>query len=464
MNYRWLGEKVAGLNAKKCKDFQMKRAKKRTNQAPSLLEKILRRRARVGVVGLGYVGLPLAVAFAQHGFPVTGIDIDRDRVNSLNKGKNYLTDLKGTQLKKLVTEKRLRATTDWRVLADLDTVSICVPTPLRKTRDPDISYIVAVTEQIQKYLHKGQLIVLESTTYPGTTEEILLPQLSSTGLKVGEDFFLAFSPERIDPGNSSYTLKNTPKVIGGTTERCTQVAALLYRTIAEQIVPVGTTKTAEMVKLLENTFRAVNIGLVNEIALICDRLGVNTWEVISAAATKPFGFMPFYPGPGLGGHCIPVDPHYLSWKLRSMDYTARFIELAREVNQEMPAHVFKKIQGALNQKKKPLKGAKILLLGVAYKKNVADTRESPAYDVGKLLHEAGAQISYVDPWVPNWVTDWGKLKSKPWNGTTLKNCDCAVVLADHDAFNIAELILHAPLIVDTRNAVKNHPQKKVFRL
>jgi UDP-N-acetyl-D-glucosamine dehydrogenase len=275
---------------------------------------------------------------------------------------------------------------------------------------------------------------------------------------------LGFSPERIDPGNSKYTLKNTPKVIGGITARCTQIAAILYRTIVEQIVPVSSTKTAEMVKLLENTFRAVNIGLVNEIVLICDRLGVNVWEVIGAAATKPFGFMPFYPGPGLGGHCIPVDPHYLSWKLRSMDYTARFIELAREVNQEMPGYVFNKIQGALNNQKKPLKGAKILLLGVAYKKNVADTRESPAYDVGKLLHDAGARLSYIDPWVPVWNSDWGKLRSKSWNKSTLKNCDCTVLLADHDAFKITDLIQYAPLIVDTRNAVKNYPQKKVIHL
>lgn len=442
----------------------MKRAKKRTNTANTLLEKILRRRAHVGVVGLGYVGLPLAVAFAQHGFSVTGIDVDQSRVNSLNKGDNYLPDLRGTEVRKLVKSGKLKASSDWRVLRGLDTVSICVPTPLRKTRDPDISYIVAVTEQIVKFLHHGQLIVLESTTYPGTTEEILLPRLNTTGLKVGEDFFLGFSPERIDPGNIHYTLKNTPKVIGGITSRCTQVAALLYRTIADQIVPVSSTKSAEMVKLLENTFRAVNIGLVNEIALICDRLGVNVWEVITAAATKPFGFMPFYPGPGLGGHCIPVDPHYLSWKLRSMDYTARFIELAREVNQEMPAYVFKKIQGALNQQKKPLKGAKILLLGVAYKKNVADTRESPAYDVGKLLHDAGAHLSYVDPWVPRWSTEWGELRSKPWNGSTLKSCDCAVLLADHDDFKIADLVRHAPLIVDTRNAIKNPIQKKIFRL
>jgi UDP-N-acetyl-D-glucosamine dehydrogenase len=442
----------------------MKRSKKRTNIASGLLEKILRRRARVGVVGLGYVGLPLAVAFARHGFSVTGIDVDQGRVNSLNKGKNYLTDLKGPEVKKLVTEERLQATSDWDALENLDTVSICVPTPLRKTRDPDISYIIAVTGEIKRRLRKGQLIVLESTTYPGTTEEVLLSELSATGLKVGEDFFLAFSPERIDPSNAAYRLNNTPKVIGGTTERCTQVAALLYRTIVEQIIPVSSTKTAEMVKLLENTFRAVNIGLVNEIALICDRLGVNTWEVIAAAATKPFGFMPFYPGPGLGGHCIPVDPHYLSWKLRSMDYTARFIELAREINQEMPFHVFKKIQGALNQQKKVLKGAKILLLGVAYKKNVADTRESPAYDVGKLLHEAGAQLSYIDPWVPQWNTDWGLLRSKPWKGAILKNCDCAVILADHDAFNMAELVRYAPLIVDTRNAVKSHPQKNVIHL
>ena len=440
----------------------MTRAPKRTKLP--IIDKIIRRQAKVGVVGLGYVGLPLAVAFAEHGFKVTGIDIDAGRIASLKKGENYIPDLDDAKVAELVKKKVLRPSDSFNSLKDLDAISICVPTPLRKTRDPDISYIVAVTEEIRSRLHKGQIIVLESTTYPGTTEEILLPELESTGLKVGKDFFLAFSPERIDPANQKYTLKNTPKVMGGITPECTQVATLLYRTIIDQIIPVSSARSAEMVKILENTFRSINIGMVNELAVICDKLGVPTWEVIEAAATKPFGFMPFFPGPGLGGHCIPVDPHYLSWKLKTLNYTTRFIELASEVNQEMPNYVFRKIQSALNEKKKPVKGSKVLLVGVAYKKNVSDTRESPAYDVADLLHEAGAIISYTDPFVPTWNTDWAEYRSKKITPATLKGCDCAVILTDHDEFEMDKLVRHAPLIVDTRNATRGLSQKKVTLL
>jgi UDP-N-acetyl-D-glucosamine dehydrogenase len=430
----------------------------------SMVDKIIRRREKIAVVGLGYVGLPLAAAFAQAGFQVTGLEVDAAKVDALNRGKNYIPDLDDKLVARLVREGHLRASTDDRILAEVDAVSICVPTPLRKTRDPDISYIVEVTEKLKKHLKKGQIIVLESTTYPGTTEEVLLPALESGGFKVGRDFFLAFSPERIDPANRHFQLRNTPKVIGGITEQCTKAAALLYRSIVDEIVPVSGARAAEMVKLLENTFRAVNIGLVNEIALVCDKLNINTWEVIAAAATKPFGFMPFFPGPVLCGHCIPVDPHYLSWKLKTMDYTTRFIELAGEVNREMPGYVFKKIQAALNEKRKAVKGADILLLGVAYKKNVADTRESPAYDVAKLLHQAGARLSYSDPFVPQWQTDWQSYHSKRLTPAVLKAADCVVILTNHDDFNMSQVVRHSRAIVDTRNATVGLPQKKIVRL
>jgi len=430
----------------------------------ALLEKINRRNARIGVIGLGYVGLPLAVAFAEAGFRVTGIDLDAEKIKALQAGINYIPDVSDILLKQVRHSAYLDATSDFSVLKKLDAVSICVPTPLRKTRDPDISYIVDVTARIKKYLHAGQIIVLESTTYPGTTEELLLPELESTGLKVGRDVFLAFSPERIDPGNAKFGLKNTPKVIGGITADCTEVAVQLYGQIIQKVLPVSTSRSAEMVKLLENTFRAVNIGLVNEIALICDKLGINTWEVIEAAASKPFGFMPFYPGPGLGGHCIPIDPHYLSWKLRTMNYTTRFIELASEINHQMPEYVFQKIQNALNERKKSVKSAKVLLLGVAYKKNVSDVRESPAYELAKRLEENGAILNYSDPYVATWKTDRKTYRSKKLSPKLLKHSDCVVVMTDHDQFNYSEVAKHARLIVDTRNAMKKLPQKNVVRL
>jgi UDP-N-acetyl-D-glucosamine dehydrogenase len=435
-------------------------------QAPHrvLLDKIQARRARIGVIGLGYVGLPLAVGFAEAGFQVTGIDLDPRKVAALKAGKNYIPDISDALVKDLVKRGLLLATDDFRVAKGLDTVSICVPTPLRKSRDPDISYIVHATAELKKTLHKGQLIVLESTTYPGTTEEILLPELSSTGLKVGKDFFLAFSPERIDPGNARFGLKNTPKIVGGLTNACTEASAALYRQVSDKVLTVSSSASAEMVKLLENTFRAVNIGLVNEIAQICDKLKIDAWEVIEAAASKPFGFMPFFPGPGLGGHCIPIDPHYLSWKLRSMNYTTRFIELASEVNHEMPDYVFQKIQSALNERKKSVKDSKILLLGVAYKKNVSDVRESPAYDLARLLNDAGAKLSYSDPHVPTWATDWGSYRSQKLSPKLLKSSDCAVIVTDHQAFDYRQIVNSAALIVDTRNATKGLPMKKVVKL
>ncbi|MFO1464681.1 MAG: nucleotide sugar dehydrogenase [bacterium] len=436
----------------------------RKNSQAILLNRIQQRSARVGVIGLGYVGLPLAVAFAEAGFSVTGIDVDPKKIAALCAGKNYIPDIPDRLVQELARSGKLRATGDFGAARSLDAVSICVPTPLRKTRDPDISYIVHATSELKKTLHPGQLIVLESTTYPGTTEELVLPALQSEKFRVGRDFFLAFSPERIDPGNPRFGLKNTPKILGGVTPACTQVSAALYRHVADKVLEVSSSQTAEMVKLLENTFRAVNIGLVNEIAQICDKLKINTWEVIDAAASKPFGFMPFYPGPGLGGHCIPVDPHYLSWKLRSMNYTTRFIELASEINQEMPHYVFLKIQAALNERKKPLKGARVLLLGVAYKKNVSDTRESPAYDLAKLLEEAGASLSYSDPHVASWKTDLREYRSQKPNKVLLGRQDCVVILTDHEAFDYRGIVAASPLVVDTRNATKGLSQKKVVRL
>ena len=358
----------------------------------TLAERFARRTTPVAVIGQGYVGLPLAVEFARAGFPVYGIDLDARRIARLARGQSYIQDVPSSELAPLVRQGRLKPTTDFSVLRRCGAVSICVPTPLSKTRDPDMSYVVSAAEQVARYLHKQELVVLESTTYPGTTDELILPLLQKTGLKVGKDFYLAFSPERVDPGNPSFQTRNIPKVVGGITPHCTRVVAALYRQIMEQVVPVSSTRVAEMVKLLENTFRSVNIGLANETALLCERLGIDVWEVIDAAATKPFGFMPFYPGPGLGGHCIPVDPFYLSWKARSAGFEARFIELAGQVNGKMPDHVVRRVVQALNRRKKGVKGSRILVLGVAYKANIEDIRESPSLDVMELLWEMGAQL------------------------------------------------------------------------
>jgi len=425
-----------------------------------LKEKIVQHKAKISVIGLGYVGLPLAVEFSKAGFDVTGIEVDKDKVKMINQGNSYIQDVKQSELRELVRRGKLKATGDFSVLKEMDAVSICVPTPLRKTRDPDISYILAAVEEIAKYLHNGQLIVLESTTYPGTTREIILPKLASKKFLVGKDFYLAFSPERIDPGNREYTLKNTPKIVSGITRKCTGITSLLYKQIIDEVVPVSTTESAEMVKLLENTFRIVNVGLVNEIALICDRLKLDTWEVIDAAATKPFGFMPFYPGPGLGGHCIPVDPHYLSWKLKALNFYARFIELAGEINSKMPEFLVGKIDAALNERKKSIKGSKILILGVAYKSNLSDTRESPALDVMRLLREKGGRVVYSDPHVPQVEG----LKSIRLTKSSLRNADCVVITTAHSGYDYKEIVENARLVIDSRNATKGIKSKKIIKL
>ena len=431
-----------------------------------LLDKINNREALIGIVGLGYVGLPLAVAFAQEGFHVIGVDVDPGKVASLNRGESYVEDIPSVVLGPLVRDGLIRATTDYAEMAAANAISICVPTPLRKTKDPDISYIVHATDCLVAHLPpgEGQLIVLESTTYPGTTDEIVLPRFSRDGLEVGRDFFMAFSPERIDPGRTDFTVRTTPKVIGGVTPDCLAVAVALYGTVVDEPVPVSSTATAEMVKLLENTFRAVNIGLVNEVALMCDKLGLNVWEVVGAAATKPYGFMPFYPGPGLGGHCIPIDPHYLSWKLRTLNYTARFIELAAEVNSHMPDYVVSKVGDALNDERKAINGSRILVLGAAYKRDVGDVRESPALDVIHLLRERGAEVTYNDPHIASVQFDGYRLASVELSDEALAAADCVVVVTDHAFYDWGRIVANARLVVDTRNAIKSPGAARVVRL
>ncbi|MDM7914115.1 MAG: nucleotide sugar dehydrogenase [Candidatus Eisenbacteria bacterium] len=426
--------------------------------------KIREKTAHVGVIGLGYVGLPLAVEFARAGYRVTGIDVDPQKVAHLQAGRSYVQDVPDAELAPLVRSGRLVATTDASVLATCDTVDICVPTPLRKTRDPDVSFIVEALEKIALYLHPGMLIVLESTTYPGTTEELIQPRLEQTGLRVGVDFHLAFSPERVDPGNPRFQTRNIPKVVGGTTPECTKLAALLYGSCLGAVVPVGSPKVAEMAKLLENTFWSVNIGLVNELALMCDRMGIDVWEVIDAAATKPFGFMPFYPGPGLGGHCIPIDPFYLSWKARAAGFEARFIELAGQINSSMPHHVVRKVTLALNSIRKSVHGSRILILGVAYKANVDDVRESPALDILELLREMGGVVSYYDPRVTRIRLGEGTLESVELSEETLRECDCAVLVTAHDELPYERILEQCRLVVDTRNAWKGVESPKLFRL
>ncbi|MCS6882533.1 MAG: nucleotide sugar dehydrogenase [Oscillochloridaceae bacterium] len=420
-----------------------------------LLTKIADREARIAVIGMGYVGLPLAVVFAEAGFRVVGVDVDRRKVEALNAGHSYIEDIPSERLRPLASEGLLVATTDFAALRECDAVSICVPTPLNKTGDPDISYIADAAESIATRLRPGILIVLESTTYPGTTTEVLLPRLSQNdpGLKVGESFFLCFSPERVDPGRKDWTTANTPKVMGGVTPACLEVGQALYGAAIAAIVPVSSPEAAEMVKLLENTFRAVNIGLVNEVLLMCDKLGLDAWEVIEAAATKPFGFMKFTPGPGLGGHCIPIDPLYLSWKLRTLNYTARFIELASEINTAMPRYWVQKVQDALNDAGKAVKGSRVLVLGVAYKKDVSDIRESPALDIIHLLAEKGAQVSYHDPYVPSFSYDGVSLSAVKDLETALQYADCVVVATDHSSYDWAVVRETARLVVDTRRAL-----------
>jgi len=435
--------------------------------AKQLEKKILDRSAVIGVIGMGYVGLPLAIEFGRAGFKVIGIDIDQEKVRIVNSGRSHIDDINNYQVKELTDLRRLKCSTDFSILKDVDCVAIAVPTPLNKTKDPDVSFILSAVTEIKKYLQPGQLIILESTTYPGTTEELIMPMLEERGYKVGKDFFLAFSPERVDPGNSRYTTHNTPKVVGGVTAKCLKVSQSLYQQVITDVIPVSSTKAAEMVKLLENTFRSVNIGLVNEVALMCDRLQIDVWEVIDAAATKPFGFMRFYPGPGLGGHCIPIDPHYLSWKLRSLNYYARFIELAGDINSRMPEYVVEKISAALNSQKKSLSESKVLVLGVAYKKDIDDIRESPSLDIIKLLEAKKAQVLYNDPYVSELVLDGGnKYKSVHINARTVGSVDCVAILTDHSDYNYQWIVDKAKVVVDTRNATKNikSDRGKIFKI
>ena len=434
----------------------------------ALLEKIQNRTARTGVVGLGYVGLPLGVEFARNGLRTTGIDLDQRKVDEVNAGHSYIPDVPTADVAMLRAAGTLEATTDFSVIRELDTVNICVPTPLRKTKDPDMSYVVSASEQIAKYLHPGLLVILESTTYPGTTAELLQPMFEATGLVAGEDFFLAFSPERVDPSNEHFNTRNTPKVVGGTTPACSEIAAALYATAIDTIIPVTSTRVAEMVKLLENTFRAVNIGLVNELALMCDRMGIDVWEVVNAAKTKPFGFMPFYPGPGLGGHCIPIDPFYLSWKAKEAGFEARFIELAGQVNSSMPHYVADKVGFALNSQRKAVNGSQILVLGIAYKRDIDDIRESPALDVMHVLQDRGAAVSYADPHAPVLrARDWpGKtdLRSVDLSREEIARYDCVVILTDHRAFDWEMIAASATLLLDTRNALGVRAGEHIFRI
>jgi UDP-N-acetyl-D-glucosamine dehydrogenase len=433
----------------------------------ALNEKIHRRTARVAVLGLGYVGLPLASIFAEAGFTVMGIDPEKEKVEAIQRGESYILDVPTEQVARLVESGRLKATTDFSALALCDAVSVCVPTPLRKTRDPDLSYILSATRDLARYLHPGMVIVLESTTYPGTTRELVLPILTEANdLQVGVDFFLAFSPERVDPGRKDWTIENMPKVIGGITPDCGELASLWYDQVIDSVCLVSSAEVAEMSKLLENTFRMVNIGLVNEMALMCDRLEINVWEVIEAAATKPFGFMKFTPGPGLGGHCIPIDPLYLSWKLRSLDYTAHFIELASEINMNMPRHVLGLVQDALNMHTKSLSGSQVLVLGAAYKSDIDDPRESPAMDIIGLLRKKGTLVTYHDPYIAHISHEDWSLDCVPDLDTAVREADCVVIITDHSAYDYEAILENANLIVDTRNALGDvvGDHSKVVRL
>lgn len=429
----------------------------------TLIDRIQEKTARVGIVGLGYVGLPLAVEFAHCGFHVTGIDIRDDRNAILNQGTSYIQDVPSADIAQHVSAGRLNATSDFSVVRDLDTVNICVPTPLRKTKDPDMSYIIAACEEVAKYLHPGMLIILESTTYPGTTDELLLPMFEKTGLVAGRDFFLCFSPERVDPGNAKWQTRNIPKVVGGVTAECTQMGALFYSKALETVVPVSSARIAETVKLLENTFRMINIGLVNELAMMCSRMDIDVWEVINAAATKPFGFMPFYPGPGLGGHCIPIDPFYLSWKSKQAGIEARFIELAGYINGQMPIFVVETVQNALNDHAKAVRGSHIHIVGVAYKRDIDDLRESPAIDIIHLLRRRGAKVTVEDPYVPSIEVEGETFHSQ----NAAAEADCVVIVTDHRNVDYKALANNAKLLVDTRNAtrgVADGNTAKIYRL
>jgi UDP-N-acetyl-D-glucosamine dehydrogenase len=430
----------------------------------SELEKKLQdRSARLAVIGLGYVGLPLAVEYAKAGFEVVGIDLSTEKIESIRRGESYIGDVDAAELAALVESGKLTATTDYSVLAEVDSINICVPTPLSKTRDPDISYIDASVARIAETLHAGQLIILESTTYPGTTEEVILPRLEEKGLKVGKDFFLAFSPERVDPGNAQFSTKNIPKVVGGITPACTAAAVALYRCTLSEVVPVSSARVAETVKLLENTFRSVNIGMANEMAQMCHKMDIDVWEVIDAAATKPFGYMPFYPGPGLGGHCIPIDPFYLSWKARASGFEARFIELAGAVNASMPEFVVDLVSRALNEQSKPIRGSRVLVVGVAYKANIEDIRESPAVDIIQMLQQRGGELSYYDPHVASIGLD-GVQRLDALSPEALRGYDCAVIATAHRGVDHQAFVRHCPSVVDTRNALGADVPAHVLRL
>ena len=435
-----------------------------TDSYEVLEERIKTKQARFGVIGLGYVGLPLALTLNEAGFDVTGIDIDTNRVDAIVAGRSYITDISNDELQKAIAQKRFRATTDLSEIRNLDAVSICVPTPLRKTKDPDMSYIISAADAIAKVLRPGQLVILESTTYPGTTEELVLPALEAGGLKVGKDFFVAYSPERVDPGNPNFSTRDIPKVIGGVTPRCVQLARLLYGAAMKTIVPVSSTQVAEMVKLLENTFRSVNIALVNEIALMCAHMKIDVWEVIKGASSKPFGFMPFYPGPGLGGHCIPIDPLYLEWKSKIDGFESRFIGLADKINSGMPRYVVTRAMELLNEHGKAMRGSRIHILGVTYKKDISDSRESPALEVIKILMALGANVTYSDPFVPSLSIEGHSIEAIEPSRDVLASCDMAIVITNHTAFDYKDIIKNAPLVFDTRNATSGLKAKNLVRL
>jgi UDP-N-acetyl-D-glucosamine dehydrogenase len=432
----------------------------------TFLDKLKTKETQFCVIGLGYVGLPLAVEVANVGINVTGIEIDRKKVEKINRGENYIGDVKDDELKAAVDKGLITATTDFSVILDMDVVSICVPTPLNKLKDPDMSFITSALDEIEKYMHKDLVVILESTTYPGTTREYMLPRLEKSGLVCGKDFFLSFSPERVDPGNPVYLTKNTPKVLGGVTPACTEHSKAIYDQIFDEIVPVSSAEAAEMAKLLENTFRMINIGWVNELAIMCDRLGVDAWEVIDAAATKPFGFMKFYPGPGLGGHCIPIDPHYLSWKMKTLNYKTKFIDLAAEVNTSMPEYVVHTLMDGMNMHGKALNGSNIMVLGMAYKNDIDDLRESPAFDVYNLLEDRGATVCYHDPYCPSFKRDGGEVESMPLTAELLQSLDAVVITTAHSNVDYQFVVDNAKLVIDSRNATKtlNNTEGKVLRM
>ncbi len=431
---------------------------------PNLEQKLKNKTAVIGIVGLGYVGLPLALAFSKAGFKVLGFDIQQKRVDLVNKGQSYIADVSSASLSATIAGKHLEATTDQSRAKEADALCICVPTPLTKTKDPELSYVISESETVSKYLQPGQLVVLESTTYPGTTREVMLPILERSGLKAGKDFYLAFSPERVDPGSKNFNIKNTPKVVGGIDSKSTKLAELLYSQVADVVVTVSSPEVAEMTKVFENVFRNVNIALVNELTLLCEKMGISVWEVIDAAATKPFGYMPFYPGPGIGGHCIPLDPYYLANKAREYDFHTRFIELAADINEQMPYYVVSRIMEALNAKGKSLKKAKVLVLGVAYKRDVEDTRESPSLKLIQLLREKGANVSYNDPYVANIKVSESTMTSVELTDKRLSKADCVVIATDHTSYDYKDIAKKASLVFDTRGVTRKLKNRNIIRL